>query len=98
MSSVNKKTTSVTCNHGLELLTSVAHAEKLYEINGSTLWMDTINRKMKTLKVNFDDLEDGAKIPVGCNKSSSNLVFNARMTLKWKTLWAKDGNRTPETE
>ena len=46
--------------------------------------MDTIKREMENLKFAFDILEDGAKIPVGCSKASSHLVFDTRMKLERK--------------
>ena len=39
---------------------------------------------MENLKVAFDNLEDVAKIPVGCHKASGHLVFDVRMTLERK--------------
>ena len=83
---------------GVQLLTSVAHAKKLDEKNCNTLWMDVINRDMQNLKIAFDILECGAKIPVGCNKASDHLVFDVRMALERKSRWVKDGHRTPEPE
>ena len=58
-------------------------------------WTQSI-RRWKISKVDFDILEDGAKVPVGCNKSSGHLVFDVRMTLERKARWVKDGHKTPE--
>ena len=66
---VNKRIRIITHKNGVELQTSVVHAKKLDEKNGSTLWMDAINRQMENLKVAFDVLEDRAKVPVCCNKN-----------------------------
>ena len=41
--------------------------------------INMINREMENLKVDFDILEDGAKIPVGHDKASGHFVFNVRM-------------------
>ena len=57
-----------------------------------------MNRELENLKVAFDVLEDGAKILVGFNKASGHLVIDYRMTLERKSLWVKDGHRTPELE
>ena len=43
-------------------------------------------------------MEDGSKIPVGCDKASGYLVFDVRMTLEHKSLWAKNWNGTPEPD
>ena len=51
---------------------------------------------MDNLKVNFDVLDDRAKILVGHSKASSHLAFYARMTLERKDLIIKDGNKTSE--
>ena len=58
--------------------------------------MGAINREMENLKVAFDMLDDGAKIPVGYNKASGYLVFDVCMTLEWKARCVKDGHRTPK--
>ena len=58
--------------------------------------MGTINRKMETLNITFDALEDESKITVGHNKCSGHLVFDTLMTLERKHRCAKDGHRTPE--
>ena len=55
--------------------------------------MDAINREMENLKVAFDILEDGAKIPVGYHKASGHLVFDVRMTLERKARLVKDGHK-----
>ena len=78
---------SITYKHGIELPTSVSHAKKLDEKNGSTRCMDTINRDIENLKVDFDVLEDGANIRVDHNKASGHLVFEVRMTLEEKYQW-----------
>ena len=53
---------------------------------------------MENLKIVFDILEDEAKIPVGCNKSSSHLVLDACMTLEFKARWVADKHRNPKPE
>ena len=53
---------------------------------------------MDILKVSFDMLEDGAKIPVGYNKAFGQLVFDARMTFELKSRSVKCGHRTPDPE
>ena len=55
-----------------------------------------MKRQMDNLKVAFTILEDGAKIPVGCNKASGYLVFDIRITFDRKSRWVKDGHRNPE--
>ena len=60
--------------------------------------MDAISKEIENLKVAFDVLEDGAKIPVGHTKASGYLVFDVRMALERKARWVKDSHRTPETE
>ena len=95
---VNKRVSRTTHKHGVELPTSVAHAKKLDENNGNTLWMDAINKEMENLKIAFDILEDGAKVPVGYHKASGHLVFGVRMTLERKARWVKDDHKTPEPE
>ena len=52
--------------------------------NGKNLLMDTINRKMITLKVAFDTLEDGFNVTVCCKKVSGHSIVDVRMTLERK--------------
>ena len=69
------------------MLTSVAHAKKLDDINDNDLLMDSINGQIENLNVTFDFLENCTNIPVGDNKASSHLVFDVFMTLEWKARW-----------
>ena len=43
-------------------------------------------------------IDDGSKIPFGCDKSSGHLAFDICMTLEQKARWVKDGHKTPEPE
>ena len=81
---VNKRMCRTTHKHGVEMPTSVAHAKKLDDVIGNTLWVCSINKEMESLKVAFDIIEDGSKIQVGHNKSSGHLVFDVRMSLEQK--------------
>ena len=74
----------VTQKHSVELMTSVVYAKNLDKKNGNSLWIDATSREMQNLKVAFDILEDGAKVPFGCNKAYGHLVFYVRVTLEWK--------------
>ena len=51
-------------------------------MNGNTLWIDVINREMDNLKVAFDVLDNGSKIPVSDNKAPSYFAFDVRMALE----------------
>ena len=53
---------------------------------------------MERLKVSFDILDDGSKIPVGHNKASGRFVLDVRMTLERKARRFKDIHKTPEPE
>ena len=72
----------VTHKYSVEIPTSVDQAKKLDEKNSNTLQIDAMNREMDALKVTFYVMEDGFKIPVGHNKASSHLSFDARITLE----------------
>ena len=60
--------------------------------------MGMMSREIENSKVAFDVLEDRNKIPVGNDKASGLLVFDARMALEHKHRWVKDGHRTPKPE
>ena len=72
---VNNMMGRVTHKHDVELLTSVAHAKKPHKVYDNTVWKESINREMETLKVAFGIMEAGTKIPVNHAKASGHLVF-----------------------
>ena len=86
----------VTHKCGVELLITASQDKKLDENNNNSLWMDVSSMHMENIKVDFDILEDGAKIPVVHDKASSQLVFDPRMTLERKARWFKDGHKNPD--
>ena len=95
---VNKRVRRVTHKHGVELPTSVAQAKKSEYKSDDTVCVDAMYMEIEKLKVSFFVLEDGAKSTVGCNKASSHLVFDSRMTFELKSRRVKDWNRNPEPE
>ena len=80
----------------MEIPTSVAHAYRIDIANGNHLWRNAINKEMGNLKVAFDILSEGSKLPPGYRKASGHIIFDVRMTLERKARWVKDGHRTPE--
>ena len=96
ISAVNARVKKVSHKYGVELPRTVQEAFALDEKNGNTMWRDAINKEMENLKVAFDILPDGRRVPVGYTKASGHLVFDVRMTLERKARWVKDGHRTPE--
>ncbi len=52
-----------THNYGLPLPKSVEDALAINRCSGSTLWADAIAMEMKNVRVVFNTLEDGRKVP-----------------------------------
>ena len=48
-----------THKYGVEIPTSIANAKRLDELNGSTLWIDPLTKKMANVSVAFHILEQG---------------------------------------
>ena len=94
----NKRIIRVNHKHGFKLPTSVTDAKRLDKMNEHTLWIDAFNMEIENLKVAFDVLDYGHKIPVGHDKASSHLTFDVSMTLEWKARWIKDSHKTTEPE
>ena len=57
IASISKSVSRLTHKHGVELSTLASHAKSLDEMNGNTLWMDSINGEKENLKVVFDILD-----------------------------------------
>eukprot|EP00957_Ditylum_brightwellii_P029632 2239230-Ditylum_brightwellii.AAC.1 len=73
-------------------------ALKLDKLNGNTFLCDTINKEMENLKVVFNILPEGSKLPPGYTQASGHLVFDVQMTLKHHAQLVKDVHKTPTPE
>ena len=65
IAAVKSKVRSTTHKYGVEIPTSVAHAQQLDEENKNTFWQDAIKKEMYQVSVAFEILDNGAKPPPG---------------------------------
>ena len=87
-----------THKYGIEIPTSVKHAEEIDKKNGNTLWQDAIRLEISNIGVAFDILERGENPPPGYSKSSGHMIYDVKMDFTRKGRWVKDGHRTPYPE
>ena len=98
IASVNSRMRKATHKYGIEIPTSVKHAEEIDKKNGNTLWQDAIRLEMSNIGVAFDILERGENPPPGYSKSSGHMIYDVKMDFTRKGRWVKDGHRTPDPE
>ena len=77
---------------------SIAHAQKLDEINGNCLWQDAIELEMNNVAAVFEILHFNTPIPIGWTQSSGHIIFDVKMDFTRKARWVKDGHRTPQPD
>ena len=81
--------------YGIEILSLIAHAERVDTKNGNTLWRDTIQLEIQNNGVPFQILDTGARAPIGWSKVTGHLVFDVKMKFTRKAKWVLDGHKTP---
>ena len=94
ISAVKSRVRKATHKYGVEIPTSVKHAQRLDLSNGNTLWQDAIKKEMYNVSVAFEILGDGEKAPPGWAKSSGHIIFDVKMDFTRKARWVKDGHLT----
>ena len=83
---------------GIELPKTVERALEIDKETNTTFWRDAINKEMKTVKVAFQFLPEGAAKPVGREYIGCHLVFDVKQgTLQRKCRFVADGSRTETT-
>lgn len=64
---------------GIELPKTVKEALAIDNKNGNTYWQDAIAKEMKNVRVAFEILGDGTKVPVGHQRINCHMVFDIKM-------------------
>ena len=64
--------------------------------NGNTYWTDAINLEMSNFGLAFELLVAGLHAPPGWIKSYGHIIFDVKMDFTSKSIWVKDGHRTPD--
>lgn len=91
-----KRTTHI---YGIEVPTSMVHAQSIDKINNNTLWMDALSLEMNTIDVAFNFKQQGASAPPSYSKRSGQFIWDVKMDFTRKARWVKNGHLTcdPET-
>ena len=95
LSAVKQRVRKTTHKYGIEIPTSVEHAEEIDRKNGNHLWRAAISKEMTNVGIAFEILEEGKTPPVGWNKVTGHLVFDVKMDFTRKARWVLDGHKTP---
>ena len=87
-----------TGKYGIEIITSIKHAEEINRRNKNTFWKDAINLEMSNIGVEFKILDTGDTPPPGYRKSSGHMIYSVKMDFTIKLIWVKDVHGTPDPE
>ena len=79
IAAVNKRYHKRTHKFGIEIPKDWDDAVRIDKENGNTLWQDAIQKEMKNVKVAFQTLENGEKVPVGYQEIKCHMVFDVKM-------------------
>ena len=84
IASVRSRVVKRTHKYGIEVPTSMAHARRIDETSGTTLWKDAVDLEVYNNSIAFHILEDHEETPVGWTKTSGHWVFDVRMDFSRK--------------
>ena len=98
IASVNFRTRKETHKYGIEIPTSINHAEEIDRRNKNTFWKYAINLEMSNIGVAIKILDTGYTPPPGYRKSSGHMIYSVKIYFTRKPRWLKDGHRTPDPE
>jgi hypothetical protein len=57
----------------------VEHALDIDRKSGTTFWYDVIQKEMKNIKVAFQFLQPGEKVPIGFKWIPIHMIFDVKM-------------------
>ena len=99
ISAVKARIPRMTHKYGIEVPTSVAHAQEIDKRNKTSQWMDALRLEMNTILIAFDIKPEGAGPPPGYTKSSGHIIWDVKMDFTRKARWVKNGHltRNPST-
>ena len=80
---------------GIKVPQSVAEAYALDKKNGNTLWVDLIAKEMKNVRIVFNILANGDKVPIGFQHMQCHMIFDIKMEdLRQKLRLVAGGHMT----
>ena len=98
ISDINSRVRKKTHEFGIEVLMYLENSKLLDAKSVDNLRQDAIAKEMYQVLVNFNILEDGESPPPGWEKSTDNIIFDAKMDFMRKARWVKDGHCNPDSE
>ena len=98
IASVNSCVRKSSHKYGIEIPTSIKHAEHIDHRKKNTFSQDAIKLEMSNVGVEFKILETGESPPPGYTKSSGHIVFDVHMSFQRKARWVKEGHRNPDPD
>ncbi len=95
LSKIKARIRKTTHKYGIEIPTSLAHADEIDSRNSNTLWKDALAKEMTEVGVAFEVLEEDMKAPIGWSKVTGHLIWDVKMDFTRKARWVLDGHKTP---
>ena len=95
LAAVKTRVRKTTHKYGIEIPTSISHAEKIDEANGNHFWREAIAKEMTNVGVAFEVLPSGKQAPIGWRKVTGHIIFDVKMDFTRKARWVLDGHKTP---
>ena len=78
---------------GVTVPNTVEEAIKLDQINGNELWKKAIGKEIGNVKVAFQLMEEGEKLPVGSKEIPYHIIFDVKLDLTRKARLVAGGYR-----
>ena len=95
VSSIDSQIKKWTHKYGIEIPTSIAHAELIDAKNKNHFWRDAIELEMQNNSIAFQILDIGVKAPPTWSPVTGHLVFDVKMDFTRNARWVLDGHKTP---
>ena len=96
LSAVKTRIRKTTHKYGVEIPTSLAHAEEIDARNGNHFWREAIALEIQNVGVAFEVLPDGKKAPPAWRRVTGHIIFDVKLDLTRKARWVLDGHKTPD--
>ena len=78
---------------GVKVPNTVIEAINLDQINGNDLWKKAIEKEIGNVKIAFQLMEEGEKLPVGSKEIPYHIIFDVKLNLTRKARLVAGGHR-----
>ena len=79
---------------GIKIPTTVKEALMFDKENGNSYWSDAIAKEYENVKVAFQLMEDGERVPPGYQEITCHLIFEVKFDLRRKARYVAGGHLT----